>query len=87
MNTLMWEHPVTARHIEQITADLRDSLRVVMPVSKKLACDDVGLGAMAEREAIVAELARLPDAPATALLRSAAAGILETLEANHGDRS
>ena len=58
MNTLMWEHPVTARHIEQITADLRDSLRVVMPVAKKLACGDVGLGAMAGREAIIAALAR-----------------------------
>ena len=53
MNTLMWEHPVTTRHLEQITADLRDSLRVVMPVSKKLACDDVGLGAMAGREEII----------------------------------
>jgi phosphopantothenoylcysteine decarboxylase len=56
MNTLMWEHPVTARHLEQLTADLRDSLRVVMPVSKKLACDDVGLGAMAGREEIMAVL-------------------------------
>ena len=58
MNTLMWEHPVTARHLEQLTADLRDSLRVVMPVSKQLACDDVGLGAMAGREEIIAALAR-----------------------------
>ena len=58
MNTLMWEHPVTARHLEQITADLRGMVRVVMPVSKKLACDDVGLGAMAGREEIIAALAR-----------------------------
>jgi phosphopantothenoylcysteine decarboxylase len=47
MNTLMWEHPATERHLAQITADLRSSLRVVSPISKKLACDDVGLGAMA----------------------------------------
>jgi len=31
-------------------------LRVVEPISKKLACDDVGLGAMAERAEVVAAL-------------------------------
>jgi phosphopantothenoylcysteine decarboxylase len=54
MNTLMWDHPATTRHLEQITADLRGSLRVVPPVTKQLACDDVGIGAMASREAILA---------------------------------
>jgi phosphopantothenoylcysteine decarboxylase len=53
MNTLMWEHPATSRQLAQLTADLRGALRVVPPVSKKLACEDVGLGAMAEREAIL----------------------------------
>jgi phosphopantothenoylcysteine decarboxylase len=56
MNTLMWEHPTTARHLMQITADLRGALHVVSPVSKKLACDDVGMGAMAEREKILAAI-------------------------------
>jgi phosphopantothenoylcysteine decarboxylase len=56
MNTLMWEHPATARHLMQITADLRGALHVIAPVSKKLACDDVGIGAMAEREKIIAAL-------------------------------
>jgi phosphopantothenoylcysteine decarboxylase len=56
MNTLMWGHPATARHLEQITADLRGALRVVPPISKKLACDDVGLGAMADREEIIAAI-------------------------------
>src|SRR5207248_9459119 len=28
MNTLMWEHPATARHLAQIMADVRGSLRV-----------------------------------------------------------
>ena len=59
MNTLMWEHPATARHLAQITAELRGVLRVVPPVTKKLACDDTGLGAMAERDEIVTILARL----------------------------
>jgi phosphopantothenoylcysteine decarboxylase len=56
MNTLMWEHPATARHLAQVAADLRGALRVVSPISKKLACDDVGLGAMAEREQILSAL-------------------------------
>ena len=53
MNTLMWEHPVTARQLAQIDADLHGKLRVIAPVSKKLACDDIGIGAMAERAEIL----------------------------------
>jgi phosphopantothenoylcysteine decarboxylase len=56
MNTLMWEHPATSRHLAQIAVDLRGSLRIVEPISKKLACDDVGLGAMAERGEILKAL-------------------------------
>jgi phosphopantothenoylcysteine decarboxylase len=74
MNTLMWEHPATLRHLRQIAEDLNAApppglalsdfvewinrqsrqLRIPAPVSKRLACDDVGMGAMASREAIVA---------------------------------
>lgn len=57
MNTLMWEHPVTARHLQQIADDLGNALRVIEPITKKLACDDVGPGAMAERDQILAALA------------------------------
>ena len=53
MNTLMWEHPATARHLQQIGADLGMSLCVVSPISKQLACEDVGMGAMAERGEII----------------------------------
>jgi phosphopantothenoylcysteine decarboxylase len=53
MNTLMWEHPATARHLHQVEKDIGKRLRVVPPVTKQLACDDVGLGAMASREAIL----------------------------------
>lgn len=56
MNTLMWQHPATARHLAQIMSDLRSVLRVVEPIEKKLACDDVGMGAMAERETILAAI-------------------------------
>jgi phosphopantothenoylcysteine decarboxylase len=44
MNTLMWESPFTARHLAAL-AEL--GVAVVPPVAKKLACGDVGVGAMA----------------------------------------
>src|SRR5207249_10316312 len=67
MNTLMWEHPATGRHLRQVASDLgaepprelaqadvidwinanAPTLKMVQPVSKRLACDDVGLVAMA----------------------------------------
>ncbi len=74
MNTLMWEHPLTARHLRQLAADagadVRQTpaelddlvawlnasgprLRVIAPQSKRLACGDVGVGAMAEVPEIV----------------------------------
>jgi phosphopantothenoylcysteine decarboxylase len=78
MNTLMWGHPLTGRHLRQIAADvgaaavptdldlpgLMDwmnsrcpNLRIAPPQSKRLACDDIGVGAMASLEAILAALA------------------------------
>jgi phosphopantothenoylcysteine decarboxylase len=80
MNTMMWEHPLTARHFRQIAADAgADSLpavgtlddlvsainqacprlRLVAPQSKRLACGDVGVGAMAEVAEIVHTLTAL----------------------------
>jgi phosphopantothenoylcysteine decarboxylase len=74
MNTLMWRHPLTRRHLRQIAFDagaahvpshldesavidvINDrspTLRIVPPQSKQLACGDVGVGAMAEVDAIV----------------------------------
>jgi phosphopantothenoylcysteine decarboxylase len=73
MNTLMWEHPLTVRHLRQLAADATDhdvpddlsaeqliewinanagTLRIVGPITKRLACGDVGVGAMAEVEEI-----------------------------------
>jgi phosphopantothenoylcysteine decarboxylase len=69
MNTLMWNSPVTLRHLAQLLADRGDgkpvakwsleeadtafalhapSLILVPPQTKRLACGDVGVGAMAE---------------------------------------
>lgn len=50
MNTLMWHGPTT----KPALATLRThGVRVVDPVVKRLACDDVGMGAMASVEEIV----------------------------------
>src|SRR5262249_29360854 len=71
MNTLMWEHPLTSRHLRQLATappaaavdqDMmvdwinrtEARLRIVPPQDKRLACGDVGVGAMASIEAIVA---------------------------------
>ena len=75
MNTLMWEHPLTVRHLRQVAAgagagsapgkpDLETlirwinatcpRLRIVPPQNKRLACGDVGVGAMAELADLVA---------------------------------
>jgi phosphopantothenoylcysteine decarboxylase len=79
MNTLMWEHPLTARHLRQLAADAGAGeppagldlealvawinqagtrLCVVPPVSRRLACGDVGVGAMAGLDEIVAAVGR-----------------------------
>jgi phosphopantothenoylcysteine decarboxylase len=78
MNTLMWDSPVTRRHLRQLLDDRGDgrqdngwtldqadavfarhapSLVLIPPKSKRLACGDVGIGAMAE-VAEVAEVVR-----------------------------
>lgn len=75
MNTLMWEHPLTARHLRQLSPEApaeldqdatvewinrsETRLRLVPPQSKRLACGDVGIGAMAAVETIAAEVSRL----------------------------
>ncbi|MHB1422425.1 MAG: flavoprotein [Gemmataceae bacterium] len=73
MNTLMWQHPATARHLRQIAADMGamppdglkldelldwinghcPRLRIAAPEDRRLACGDVGVGAMANVETIV----------------------------------
>jgi phosphopantothenoylcysteine decarboxylase len=84
MNTLMWLHPLTGRHLRQLAADCGGGeapagldldelvawinercsrLRIVGPQSKRLACGDVGVGAMADVEEIVNEIGRLLELP------------------------
>lgn len=75
MNTFMWEHPMTRRHLHRLIQDFGQvpapadanldtlvtwlnehcpRLRLIPPQSKRLACGDVGKGAMAEVLDIVA---------------------------------
>jgi phosphopantothenoylcysteine decarboxylase len=80
MNTMMWQSPVTRRHLAQLLADRGDGkeaesgpwtlenadavfarhaprIILVPPQSKRLACGDIGVGAMAE-VATIAEAVR-----------------------------
>lgn len=52
MNTLMFHHPLTAAHLAAVGTVY--SAVLVGPISKRLACDDVGIGAMSTPEDIAA---------------------------------
>ncbi|ORX49909.1 flavo protein [Hesseltinella vesiculosa] len=54
MNTNMWHHPFTRKHINEVNAIYKMS--VIAPTSKLLACGDVGVGAMAEPKEIAEEV-------------------------------
>ncbi|CAE7208439.1 unnamed protein product [Rhizoctonia solani] len=51
MNTHMYEHPLTARHLEIIQDII--GYTVIGPIGKALACGDIGMGAMTEWSDIV----------------------------------
>ncbi|KAJ2949312.1 hypothetical protein O0L34_g6265 [Tuta absoluta] len=58
MNTRMWDHPVTAKHI----ATLKEWGHIeIPPISKTLMCGDSGMGAMAEVETIVKKIKSIFD--------------------------
>ncbi len=51
MNTLMWQHPVTAEQLA-ILSRWYKKFFVIHPVEKELACGDFGVGAMAPIDSI-----------------------------------
>ncbi|KAI0216208.1 Phosphopantothenoylcysteine decarboxylase [Lamellibrachia satsuma] len=53
MNTLMWEHPITATHITTLEGW---GYKTIPCIAKKLACRDTGMGAMAEVATIVSRV-------------------------------
>jgi phosphopantothenoylcysteine decarboxylase len=50
MNTYMWDNKPTA---EQITILKSWGAEIIAPIEKKLACNDIGMGAMAEVDDII----------------------------------
>lgn len=56
MNTLMYMHPLTAKQIDIVTRELGYSVQG--PIEKKLACGDMGAGAMVEWSDIVEGVVR-----------------------------
>jgi phosphopantothenoylcysteine decarboxylase/phosphopantothenate--cysteine ligase len=57
MHPRMWSHPATARNVQTLLADGR--VRLVGPVEGEVASGDVGLGRMAEPDAILAAASAL----------------------------
>jgi phosphopantothenoylcysteine decarboxylase len=57
MNTAMWEHPVTRKHLAVLEGEWGVAnggwIEVLRPVEKTLACGDTGSGAMREWKQIV----------------------------------
>ena len=68
MNTAMWEHPATAAHLGALRAW---GFGVVPPVAKRLACGDVGVGAMAGVAEVVAAARAALEAAAAAAVAEA----------------
>ena len=50
MNTFMWNHHFTAKHLLVLTNEL--GYKTISPISKTLACGDTGVGAMASVDEI-----------------------------------
>jgi hypothetical protein len=76
MNTHMFAHPLTARHLELVERVI--GYTVVGPVGKALACGDVGLGAMTEWTQIVELVERDFIRPASAAAAAVAAAAAST---------
>jgi len=56
MNTIMWNNPPTS---EQIVVMQKRGAIIIEPIEKKLACNDVGMGAMAEVKDIIKIIEKL----------------------------
>ena len=56
MNTFMWHQRITSTHLASLRAR---GVHIVPPISKKLACGDEGVGAMAEVADVVEVAVRL----------------------------
>ncbi|MBI4142594.1 phosphopantothenoylcysteine decarboxylase [Candidatus Uhrbacteria bacterium] len=60
MNTMMWEHPATAEHLATLQR-WYPRCTIIEPVTKRLACGDEGIGAMAPINTIAEAVCALDD--------------------------
>jgi phosphopantothenoylcysteine decarboxylase len=61
MNTAMWDHPLTREQLEAIQkfSPQPETVTVVDPTVKTLACGDVGKGALAPVDDIIAQVQKV----------------------------
>lgn len=53
MNTAMWRQPITKKQIGELKGEFGRWVEVLAPMSKELACGDVGDGAMVDWRGLV----------------------------------
>jgi phosphopantothenoylcysteine decarboxylase len=58
MNTFMWNNPPTS---EQISVMQKRGAMIIEPIEKKLACNDIGMGAMASVDEVIKIVKKLMD--------------------------
>ena len=58
MNSVMWEHPVTSSSLQILGGW---GYRVISPISKTLACNEIGKGALASVSTIVTQIKQICD--------------------------
>lgn len=59
MNTAMWSNPLTKKHLDSYSELMGSCVSMISPIEKRLACGDVGVGAMAEPGAILEHIGSL----------------------------
>jgi len=59
MNTGMWENPVVVRNLESLADGTDGRYSIVDPVTKELACGDLGMGGMAPVEEIYRQIKKV----------------------------
>jgi phosphopantothenoylcysteine decarboxylase len=68
MNTGMWHHPITQKHIKLLEEEWCTKaeggwVETLRPIEKELACGDTGSGAMCSWEVIVSRVKELVLSP------------------------
>jgi phosphopantothenoylcysteine decarboxylase len=57
MNTFMWQHPLTQQQLTSLSTHFKSNrFHMISPITKRLACGDEGIGAMADIGDIVASI-------------------------------